>query len=70
MRHDQTHTGTATGTGLGQQDTGVSAMDQTDWNTGHSNTVVWAARAAWLDRGKGVTMMIGFWVGFVAGRMS
>jgi len=45
-------------------------MDQTDWNTGHANTVVWAARAAWLDRGKGLAMTCGFLIGFVAGRMS
>jgi len=70
MRYDQTHARTATGTGLGRQAAPISPLDNSVGDAVHTTALVWAARIAWMDRGKGLAMTVGFWLGFVAGRMS
>ena len=68
--YEQTNTRTARRASHGGPSAGVSQMGEGDFAAGREDSLAWPRGFAWLDRGQGLALTAGFWIGFVIGRIS
>jgi len=54
----------------GRPAAGISPLGESDLAAGREDSVAWPRGFAWLDRGQGLALTAGFWIGFVVGRMT
>lgn len=67
--YEQSDAGTKRRPGHGEQVAGISQMGEGGIDADREDSVALPRGFSWLDRGQGLALTAGFWIGFVVGRM-